>query len=92
MRTVLAARAGKHRRVAPRTNVSRFAALRRQRRYSTRGLEPIVLEIGLGSRPGDVDWLGRRRIFTADDDMGVWVSQDDLVTTNGPQASALRLW
>lgn len=29
-------------------------------------------QIGLGSRRGDVDWLGRHREFTADADMGVW--------------------
>lgn len=29
-------------------------------------------EIGLGSRPGDKDWLRRERVFTADYDMGEW--------------------
>lgn len=29
-------------------------------------------EIGLGARPGDADWLGRRRSFTGDADMGLW--------------------
>jgi hypothetical protein len=34
-------------------------------------------EIGLGARAGDADWLGRRRMFTADADMGVWVRASD---------------
>ncbi len=31
-----------------------------------------IQEIGLGSRPGDKDWLRRERVFTADYDMGKW--------------------
>ena len=31
-----------------------------------------IREIGLGSRPGDKDWLGYERVFSADHDMGEW--------------------
>lgn len=68
-------RTGRHRRVAPRRYTNSLLLLRRSDVRARRG-EPGGVEIGLGSRQGDVDWLGRRRAFTADDDMGVWVAHD----------------
>lgn len=45
--------------------------------------EPVAEEIGLGSRRGDVDWLGRRREFSADADMGQWEPQTALAVPYG---------
>lgn len=50
---------------------------------------PVTLpaeEIGLGSRRGDVDWLGRVRVFSADCDMGIWEPQGLLDRRSGARA------
>lgn len=69
MRTLFAAGPGRHAR--PR---------RRAVAAAPRPPLPIARpgqEIGLGSRTGDTDWSGWRRVFTADADMGVWVHPND---------------
>jgi len=65
-------------------------AVVRAGRRGARGAGPPSLpaefaaeEIGLGSRPGDRDWFGRSRVFTADADMGVWVEPEPLATYKG---------
>lgn len=83
-------RAGRHRRVVPRAYLGRIEALRRRRRQ-VRSVEPGAKEIGLGSHRGDVDWQGRSRLFTADNDMGVWVrTPGALGTADSPWVLANR--
>lgn len=67
------------RRVALLKAIARANRRARHRRVAATVALPAPLpvplpapDISLGSRPGDVDWLGRRRVFTADLDCGEW--------------------
>ncbi|GAA2046501.1 hypothetical protein GCM10009839_58590 [Catenulispora yoronensis] len=73
MRTLFAPGPGRHARQRGRVVADATGSSRPAARPAARPTE----EIGLGARAGDADWLGRRRMFTADADMGVWVRASD---------------